>query len=235
MTNLSTPDRKRPLRVTAAALSLALLLPACQSGGAMDAGNAAALSPQQQMLRQQSQRWYQTVGTGALAGAAAGAAGGALLGGKNRGMATLIGAGVGAAAGAGAGMFVANRSLAFENRELSASQRIAEARDTTQKFEDYARLAADTVRANKQELARLESEHRNGRLTSAQYKAQIGAMRQDVEIIRKNAADASQRLEASGRDVRQIAANAPKVTAAGKQMVSAADELEAMMPKSITG
>ena len=137
----------------------------------------------------------------------------------------------------GAGMFVANRTLAFENRELSASQRIAEARDTTQKFEDYARLAADTVRANKQELARLESEHRNGRLTSAQYKAQIGAMRQDVEIIRKNAADAdaSQRLEASGRDVRQIVANAPKVTAAGKQMVSAADELEAMMPKSITG
>lgn len=138
----------------------------------------------------------------------------------------------------GAGMFVANRTLAFENRELSASQRIAEARDTTQKFEDYARLAADTVRANKQELARLESEHRNGRLTSVQYKAQIGAMRQDVEIIRKNAADAadaSQRLEASGRDVRQIAANAPKVTAAGKQMVSAADELEAMMPKSITG
>jgi hypothetical protein len=54
-------------------------------------------------------------------------------------------------------MFVANRTLAFENRELSASQRIAEARDTTQKFEDYARLAADTVRANKQELARLES------------------------------------------------------------------------------
>ena len=95
LTTPSSPGRrKQPARATAAALSLALLLTACQSQGGSTGMNAppyAALSPQQQQLRQQSQRWNRTTLTGAGFGALSGAALGASVG-NNRGEGALIGA-----------------------------------------------------------------------------------------------------------------------------------------------
>ena len=92
----------------------------------------ATMTPEQAELRQQKENWNRTVATGALAGAALGSGVGLATGGSNRGAAVLVGGLLGAAVGGLAGVAVANRNLKFENRELSAEQHIAAAKETSE-------------------------------------------------------------------------------------------------------
>ncbi len=243
MTNPSFPGRKRPPRAAAAAaLSLALLLPACQSqGGAwtMNAPPYSVLSPQQQQLRQQSQRWNRTTLTGAGVGALSGAAlGAAAAGGNNRGEGALIGALAGLVIGALAGSGVAERNLGFENRELNAYQRIEAARQISQNLETAAATSERVANDNRQKLAQLDRGLRNGQITSAQYQSEIRSMRQDAEVMRKTATDARgarERLLASSRQVPQLLNEESKIDAAQRRLETSASDLEAALRRVPTG
>lgn len=136
MTLLASARQKPALKSAAVLLSLSLLLPACQNPNASASGQP--LTAEQQAMRQQSQRWNQTAATGALAGAATGAAAAAAFGRGNTGQNALIGAGIGALVGLAAGMAVAERNLAFENREASASQRIQSAQQVANNLNNTA-------------------------------------------------------------------------------------------------
>jgi outer membrane lipoprotein SlyB len=220
--------RKRGARITAAALSLALLLPACETPGGAYGAPAAPLTPQQQAMREQSQRWNRTVATGALVGTAAGAGLGAAFA-RNSGTGALIGAGVGLLAGALAGAMVADRNLAFENREGSASQRIASAQQIAANLNSAAAASEQVTADNRRRLADLDRQYRAGQITAAQYQSQTATMRQDVEVMRKTAAearDARQRLVASAREVPQLMNEESKIDGAQRRLEVSANDLE---------
>ena len=225
--------RTRRLRAGAAALALALALPACATqGGGMYGGGP--LTPQQQALRDQSGRWYRTVGTGALAGAAGGAAIGAMAAPRNRGTGALIGAGAGLLAGVLAGALVAERNLAFENREGSATQRIAAAEQIAANLNSAAAASEQVTADNRRRLAQLDRQYRGGQITSAQYQAQVQTMHQDVEVMRKTAGearDARQRLVASAGEVPQLMTQEAKIDGAQRRLEVSASELEDALRK----
>jgi chromosome segregation ATPase len=183
-------------------------------------------------MRQQSQRWNQTAATGALAGAAMGAAGAAALGRGNTGQNALIGAGIGALVGLAAGMAVAERNLAFENREASASQRIQSAQQVANNLNNAAASSEAVAKQNQQRLAQLDRQYRAGQITAAQYRSETETMRQDAELMRKTAGearDARQRLVASSRQVPQLMNEEAKIDQAQRRLESAADDLESAL------
>jgi len=214
------------MRKAAFALSFVVLLPACQTG--MAGSSTGSLTPQQQALRDQSSRWYQTVGTGALVGAASGAALGAAVS-RDRGQGAAIGAGLGLLMGLAAGAFVAERNLGFENREASATQRIQSAQQVAANLQQAAATSERVTADNKVRLAQLDRQYRANQITAAQYRAQTEAMRQDVDVMRKTAneaRDARQQLVASARQVPQLMNEEPKIDAAQRSMERSAAELE---------
>ena len=230
--------RKPATRMMVAALSLGLLLPGCQNAGAPGVSNAVALTPLQQTMRDQSSRWNQTVATGAVAGAALGAGIGALAGGKNRGTAALLGGLAGAAAGGLAGTVVANNNLAFENRELSATQRIDAAKQTNQELSAAAATAEKLAQDNRVKLVDLNRQLSGGQITTAQYNAQIEPMRKDLELMRKwqaNGEDTQQRLEASSKDVPQLRAQIAPARVETKKLTGAVNALDAAFRDNPTG
>lgn len=237
MTNSGIPGRKRTMRATASALSLALLLSACQGGGIAGA-NAAALSPQQQQLRQQSERWNRTVLTGAGVGALGGAGLGALADRRDPGRGALIGATAGLIAGALAGAGVAGRNLEFENRELSAGQRIEAAQQISQNLNNAAATSERVANENRQKLAQLDRRFRSGQITAAQYRSETSAMQQDAEVMRKTAGDARnarERLLESSRQVPQLINEESKIDSAQRRLESSASDLEAALRRVPTG
>ena len=112
------------LKFLIVALFFSLSLIACTTSPNNE--NEKAISTQERMKRQQAQRWNQTTATGTATGAGVGALIGGLVAGRGG---ALMGAGVGALVGLAAGALVAERNLTFENREATASERIASARD----------------------------------------------------------------------------------------------------------
>lgn len=244
MTRSVVPGRERAVRATALALSLAFLLSAC-AGVGMSAGpgaygaSYAALSPQQQQLRQQSQRWNRTTltgaGVGALSGAALGAAAG---GGRHRGEGALIGALAGLAIGALMGAGVADRNLGFENRELNAGQRIEAARQIAQNLETAAATSEQVANQNRQKLAQLDRRYRGGQITLAQYRSEISGMQQDAEVMRSTAKDARaarERLLESSRQIPQLMNEESKIDSAQRRLESSASDLESALRRVPTG
>jgi hypothetical protein len=233
MVGTGVKGRKPGMRVTAAVLSLALLLPACETPGVGSAYGAPVgpLTPQQQAMRDQSARWNRTFATGALTGAAAGAGIGALAS-RDHGTGALIGAGVGLLAGAIAAAMVANRNLAFENREGTATQRIAAAQQIADNLNSAAAASEQVAADNRRRLAELDRQYRAGQITAAQYQAQTATMRQDVAVMRKTATearDARQRLVASAREVPQLMSEESKIDGAQRRLEVSADDLEAAL------
>jgi hypothetical protein len=228
MTKQPAPRRgKTPKRMAAMALSLLLLLPACQTPGGV---GGAALSPQQQALRDQSDRWNMTVGTGALVGAGAGAGIGAAAAGRNnRAAGAVIGGLVGLIGGAVAGTAIANRNLAFENRELSASQRIESAEQIAQNLNNAASTAEQVTQENRRKLAQLDQQFRGGQITAAQYRDASASMRQDAELMKRTsgeAREARERLVASARTQPQLMSQEAKIDSAQRRLEVSASDLE---------
>ncbi len=215
------------MRKFAFALSVVVMLPACQTG--MPGSGSAALTAEQQQLRDQSTRWYTTAATGALVGAAGGAALGAAVSGNNRGQGALIGAGIGLLAGALAGAMVADRTMAFEKQEASAGQRIQSAQQIAANLQQTAATSERVTAANRQKLAMLNQQYRAGQLTAAQYRAETASMHQDVDVMRKTAADARdarQRLVVSAQQQPQLMTEEPKIDSAQRRLERSASELE---------
>jgi hypothetical protein len=214
--------------MAAMALSLMLVLTACQTPGS--AAGAAGLSPQQQALREQSNRWNMTVGTGALVGAGGGAAIGAAAAGRNnRAAGAVVGGLVGLIGGAVAGTAIANRNLGFENRELSAAQRTESAQQVAQNLNNAASTAEQVTQDNRRRLAQLDQQFRGGQITAAQYRDESASMRQDVDLMKRTsgeAKDARQRLVASASNQPQLMAQEGRIDSAQRRLEVSANDLE---------
>jgi hypothetical protein len=173
-----------------------------------------------------------------VSGAALGASLGALSGGQNRGSSALIGAGVGLLAGLAAAALVANRNLAFEQRELTAGQRVEAAQQIAENLNNAAASSERVTRENRRRLAELDRQYRAGQITAAEYRGTTETMRQDLEVMRKTAGeakDARQRLVASGREVPQLMNEESKIDGAQRRLEVSAGDLESALRRVPTG
>lgn len=221
------------LRVLAASLMLSLSLAACTT--VADHENERATSTQERIKRQQSQRWNQTTATGTATGAGVGALIGGVVAGRSG---ALVGAGVGALVGLAAGALVADRNLTFENREATASDRIASAREIASSLNEAANTAEQLGKKNRRKIIKLGQLYESGQITAGQYRAETANMRLDQELIRKRAdeaRDAKQRLQGSSSDLAQLTAEERTIDQAQRRLEKAAEDLEAALNRVPTG
>ncbi len=194
MTTSRHPGFAARTRVTAAVLAASIALSGCADmSGMQGAGGNAYLSPEQQALRQQSQT--STIATGALLtgllGAGAGYVGARATGGRG-GQGALIGGLLGAVAGGLLGNQVGNANAAQGRQEGSAQARVEAAQRSADELQQTADTAERASETNRARLATLDRQYRAGQVTVAQYRAEVGAMRQDAQLMRKSADDAGQ-------------------------------------------
>jgi uncharacterized membrane protein len=194
-----------------------ILLSACTG-----LSSSAPLTPQQQALRDEQSRWYQTTATGTLGGAVVGGTIGALVLKKNRLLGGTIGAILGGLAGLFAGKSIANRNMAFENREKTANERIADAKNLANRMEASANSAEQTVQSNRELIAQLNNQALTGRLSKDSYAERISAMRQDLAIIYDTAGEA----DIAREKMLQASVNLPGLRLQEERMKSSQDRLE---------
>lgn len=221
-----------------ALLGVALLVQGCATtGGPM--ANTANLTPAQRQLRDQDQRWWQTTATGAVSGAALGAVAGMALGGRNnRGEAALLGALIGGIAGTMAGATMANRTLEFENREVSANQRIASAQQAAASFEQAAMTAKQVTDENARRLDALDRQYRARQITAEQYRRAAAPIQQDKELMERAAGDARamrERMVVQRDALPAITAAEARIGPAQRSLESSAAQLDDLLRRVPAG
>jgi hypothetical protein len=215
-------------KVFALALVATLGLTACQtSGGRADDPN---LTPAQRQLRQETARFNQTVGEGAVIGAVAGGLIGALAYSDNPLAGAAIGAAAGGALGAGAGYFVATQNESYATEEDRLEAEIAAARQEVASYQRIVSSAQAVVDQHKARIAQLNGQLRQGQITASQYRTQTASMEADLQEIRtaidgnRETAQALQQRIAEQRAAG--GAGAAELTQAHQELVAERRELE---------
>jgi hypothetical protein len=230
---LSEPSRRpgaaiRRLRLLAAALVLPVALSACAAQHTYD----PRLSPAQNQLREANANWNRTVATGALVGAASGAAIGALSS-RNSGQGALIGAGVGLLVGGLGAMVVADRNFTFAKREATAQERVTNANAVAADLERRVQLANQVVAQNRATLNQLDRQYQAGQITAAQYRERTATMRDDLEEIRRGAAQGRAAREEINKtqDLPQLRQAEGRIGPAQRRLEASASELDEMLQR----
>jgi len=209
--------RTRSLAATAAAL---MLLSACATTGP----GGEPLTPAQQQLRAQNQRFNDTVATGVVAGALAlGLLGALLAGPRSRGEGAALGALAGAAVGGAAGTYIAARNERYATREQAAQARIAAANQEAAELERTALAAEQVAKENRERLAVLQARVKAGQATAAQLSAQVATAREDLALMNEAIAH-SRKVEGAMRA--DGVPQAASVQESRRRMEEAARELE---------
>src|SRR5882724_804071 len=131
--------------------AITLALAGCAHiGGASDAN----LTPAERQLRDSTDRFNETVATGAVAGAILGALLGALVSSNNR----------------GAGAYVASRNESYASAEAGRDAQLAAAQKELANYRDIARYSDQVVAENQKKLATLDAQYKNGQMDAKQYR-----------------------------------------------------------------
>jgi hypothetical protein len=216
------------------AILVAVLCASLATGGCVTTGDGDAnLTPEQQQLRAQKQRWNETMISGAAVGAAVGAAGGLAVGlasgSKNAGLIALTAGLVGAAIGAGVGALVADRNLEFEKREMNANERLAAAQRATQNLESRAATSEALARTDRAKLDQLDAQYRANTITAAQYRTESASIKNDLALIKESAEDAKkarEKINTVGTQAPVVLAEEPKMGAAQRRLEESANQIE---------
>lgn len=163
------------------ALSAALALGGCATGGASYDGTP--LTPAQAALRAQTDRFNETVATGAVAGALLGALIGAISDSKNPGRGAAIGAAAGGVLGGASGYYIATENERYANQEQALQARIEAARNEADSYRKIASASARVAADNRQRIATLEQQYRNGQISARDYKARTASMEDDLRLM----------------------------------------------------
>lgn len=202
--------------------------------------NAASenLTPAQRELRQQSERFNETVAVGAAAGAILGCALGAAINRNNRAGGCAAGGVLGGVAGAGSGYYIATRNQQFATREQAAQARADAARREADDLSRTADVAERVARENKEKIASLDERYRKRQITAEQYRAQTLAMREDTQAMKRaseNAGKVSSQMAAdsagAGTGSAEIREQAVRAAKAKNNIDAAVAELEAALAR----
>ncbi|SRR6266404_26788 len=178
--------------------AITLALAGCAHiGGASDAN----LTPAERQLRDSTDRFNETVATGAIAGAILGALLGALVSSNNPGEGAALGAAAGGALGAGAGYYVASRNESYASAEAGRDARLAAAQKELANYHDIARYSDQVVAENQKKLATLDAQYKNGQIDAKQYRSQVSDVQLMNDRMQKavsESAKTSQQMNADG-------------------------------------
>lgn len=187
----------RLARCRSATLALALALGLAGCASTYDDGRP--LTPAQRELREQNERFNETIATGAVVGAVTlGLLGALLAGRRDRGTGAVIGATAGAMVGAAAGHYLATRNERYASREQAAMARTDAARREAAELARTARASEQVAVENRARLRQLEAQVRSGQATAAQLAAQQRAAQQDLALM-DSAIDHSRKVESAMR------------------------------------
>lgn len=158
-----------------APLALMAMLAACATG--LDPN----LTPEQQALRQEADRFNAILATGAVTGALLGGVLGYLIGDDPE--SALIGAAGGAVAGAAAGYYVASEGERYATleEELGAKTQMAQAAVNNNQV--TVTNAERVVAQQKARIATLGAQLRNGQLNRDQYTQEIASAERDIRAL----------------------------------------------------
>lgn len=215
-------------RLLAGCLAL-LMLGACASSAANDPN----LTPAQRALRQQTERFNETVATGAIAGALIGALAGALLAGNNRGNrlgGAAIGAAAGAAIGGGTGYYIASRNERYATREQAAQSRLEAAQRESADLARTAALSDQVSRENAAKLADARRRYAAGQITRAQLDGELRQAQTDLDLIRQGV-DHSRKVEGAMR-ADGVGGEASRVATSRQQMEESANRLQQALARA---
>lgn len=208
-----------------------LLLAGCAQSSAYDPN----LTPAQRALRQQNERYNETVATGTATGVAAGALLGGLLGallaGNNRGnraggiaLGAAAGAAVGGGVGYAAGNYIAARNQRYASREQAAQARLEAAQQESAKLAQTAALSDQVARENAAKLAEARRRYAAGQITRAQLEGEIRQAQSDLGLIQEGV-DHSRRVEGAMRQD-GLGGEANRVATSRQQMQESAERLQ---------
>lgn len=194
----------RPLGVMV--LVTALGLGGCATGGGGGYGYDydQPLTPAQAALRQQTDRFNDTVATGAVAGALLGALVGALADSDNRGRGALIGAAAGGALGGASGYYIASQNEQYASREQALDARIQAASNEANSYRQIAASSARVAADNRQKIALLEQQYRAGQISAKDYRNRTASMQEDLRLMDEalsNAGEVRQKIAEDGSQI----------------------------------
>lgn len=182
-----------PLVAAALAVCVALTTTGCETlpqlGGS--SAPAVALTPAEQQMRQDQQRFNSTVIGGVLTGAAVGAVGGALIGilsGDNKkeiGKKAVGGAVIGGVAGGIDGYVTAKREASGNNEIRALQAAAADVRKDNQNLQAYLSSSGTVLKEGQTRLAKLRNDVAAKRVSAEQ--AQQARQREEQNIASMNA------------------------------------------------
>lgn len=217
------------IKPLACAMVVALGLAACSTTGGGFGADDSNLTPAQRELRQEAERFNQTVLEGALTGAVIGGIAGALLADDDPLAGAAIGAGAGAAVGAGAGYFVASQNEQYANEEQRLDAQIAAAQEDVARYERIVLSTERVVNEYRQRIARLDSQYTAGQVTAAEYRNQVAGVQTDLDAIQSLIDENSNIVEAYETEIaslRQQGRSSSELAAARTEMIQERQALE---------
>ncbi len=164
-------------------------------------GYEGTLSPSEQALREQAEKFDKTVWQGLLIGAIAGTAIGAVVGGDAE--SAVGGAIVGASVGALAGMYVANKQKLYASKEDQLNSMIGDVKTSNQNTEALIRDIRAVIAEDQRRLADIQARYHRGKATEAevtQERARIWGNRKVAEKATLGAKDQYQLFDGAKQD-----------------------------------
>jgi chromosome segregation ATPase len=162
----------------------------------------AELTPAQQDLRTESERFKWTRLQGALLGAASGALAGWLISEDATGAA--IGAAAGGALGYAAGYYIDTVNQSYANEQQALSTRVDAANQDIARYERAVADARTVVGSHRQTIADLNAQYARQQITADQYGAQVASIEGDIEALQDLINESSGNVELMDKDIAQL-------------------------------
>lgn len=223
----------RALRPTALALAALIGLAGCAGGGSpldMFGSDDAELTPAQQGLREESERFRWTRLQGALLGAGVGGVTGWLIG--KDATSAAVGAAAGGLLGYAAGYYIDTVNESYANQQQALDARIDAANQDIARYERAVGDARTVVGAHRQTIAHLNSQYASQQITAAQYSDQVAVIEGDIDALQDLINESSGNVELMDKDIAQLrgqGANVGGLVARRNELAGKRDALQAQL------
>lgn len=220
------------LRSGALLLAALIGLAGCAGGGSpMDMfGADEELTPAQQDLREESERFRWTRLQGALLGAAGGALAGWLISEDATG--AVVGAAAGGALGYAAGYYIDTVNQSYANQQQALNSRIDAASQDIARYERAAGDARTVVASHRQRIADLNAQYARQEITAEQYSDQVASIEGDIDALENLINESSGNVELMDKDIaalREQGADVGGLVTRRNQLAAKRDALQAQL------
>jgi outer membrane murein-binding lipoprotein Lpp len=170
-----------PKKITVLLIGAAIFLSGCVQ--TMPMTSNAAMTPEEQMMRQQGDAFNKTVVEGAAVGAVAGALAGLLINRDVKG--ALVGAASGAVLGGGTGYYLAQKQKQYASNEQRMDAMIADVRTDNEKVAGLIRSSKDVIAADMQRIDQLNKGIASGNITKENAKRELARVEENEKYLQK--------------------------------------------------